>query len=230
MDIFTEALGLVLLLLLNCKLRDCYSVACTGKLTVDRDIIPIGSNLTVHCQSDTVQCGRIFIMTFNGKEILRKTSCSNVTAQVLVNEPKSLIRCSVIKNGKSNIVCGQDIIANPIPSRPQIKEIVFAKGSLSPIIHWHSSDNMETLKPRLGFQIKYSNKVWMEGNVTQLHKGTLVLLETLEPLTLYHFELKVCTTSMKNNCSLWSERFSQRSPGKGNPRPEVDDRPCGRVI
>ncbi|XP_058257877.1 interleukin-23 receptor isoform X2 [Hemibagrus wyckioides] len=219
MEIFTEALWFVLLLLLNCKPRDCYSVACKGKLIADQDIIPIGSNLTVHCQSSTPTCGKIFIMTFNGEEILRKPGCFNVTAQVVVNEPISSIYCSEIvegqaKEGNSQLLCGKDIIANPIPSRPQIKEILFPKGSLSPIIHWHSSDNMETLKPRLRFQIKLDNASWMEGNVTQIHRGTLMLLEMLEPLTLYQFELKVCTASMKNNCSLWSERFRQGSPGK----------------
>ncbi|XP_060723497.1 interleukin-23 receptor isoform X2 [Tachysurus vachellii] len=214
MEIITEALRLVFLLLLSCELRDCYSVTCTGKVTLDQDIIPIGSNLTVHCLSDTVQCGRIFTMTFNEKEILRKISCANVTAQVVVNEPQSLIYCFEIHEGKSHIVCGQDIIANPIPSRPEIKEIVFTKGSLSPTLYWHSSDNMENLKPRLRFRITHDHSGWVEGNVAQLHKGTLVLLEKLEPLTLYQFELKVCTASMKNNCSLWSERFSQSSPGK----------------
>ncbi|MCI4375623.1 hypothetical protein PGIGA_G00111830 [Pangasianodon gigas] len=214
MDIFTQALRLVLLLLLNCELRDCYRVACTGELTVDQGIIPIGSNLTVHCRSDTVKCGRLFIIKFNGKEVLRKTSCFNVTAQVVVNEPKSWLYCAVEQGGRSHIVCGRDIMANPIPSPPQIKEIAFAKGSLSPTIHWHSSDNMENLKPSLRFRRTYGASGWMEGNVTQLHRGTLVLPGKLEPLTLYQFELRVCTVSMKYNCSLWSELLTQRSPGK----------------
>lgn len=51
-------------------------------------------------------------MTFNEKEILRKISCSNVTAQVVVNETQSLIYCFEIQEGKPHIVCGQDIIAN----------------------------------------------------------------------------------------------------------------------
>lgn len=87
-------------------------MVCTGELTVDQDIIPIGSNLTVHCRSNTVKCGRLFIMTFNYKEVLRKISCSSVTAQVVVNEPNSWIYCSVKKGWKSEVVCGRDIVAN----------------------------------------------------------------------------------------------------------------------
>lgn len=93
-------------------LLDCYTVVCTGKLTIDQDIIPIGSNLTVHCRSNTVKCGRIFVMKFDGKEVLRQTSCSSVTAQVVVNEPKSWLHCSAEQDGKFLIVCGRDIVAN----------------------------------------------------------------------------------------------------------------------
>ncbi|TSL22043.1 Interleukin-12 receptor subunit beta-2 [Bagarius yarrelli] len=213
MNIFRDALRFVLLLF-TCKLIDCYKVTCNGELTLDRDIIPIGSNLTVHCRSDTVKCGRLFIMTFNKKEILRKTSCSSVTAHVVVNEPKSLIYCSVVQERKSYIVCGRDIIANPIPSRPQIEAIVFPRDSLSPIIHWHSTDNMENLKPSLRFRIAHDSSDWMGGNMTERQKDALVLLVELEPLTSYEFELKVCTATMRNNCSLWSKSFSQTSPGK----------------
>ncbi|KAI5614593.1 interleukin 23 receptor [Silurus asotus] len=214
MDILIEALRLVFLLLLNCELRDCYGVTCTGELTVDKDIIPIGSNLTVHCRSYTVRCGRIFIIEFNGKKVLRKTSCSNVTAHVVVNEPKSSISCSVEQGGKSHIVCGRDITANPIPSPPHIKEIAFAKGSLSPTIYWHSSDNMENLKPVVRFRKANDASDWMEGNVIRFHRGTLALLGTLTPLTSYQFKMRVCTVSMKYNCSLWSKMFTQSSPGK----------------
>ncbi|XP_053355234.1 interleukin-23 receptor isoform X2 [Clarias gariepinus] len=212
MDIFTEALRLVLLVLLNCELRGCYKVACTGQLIIDQDRIPMGSNLTVHCQSSTVSCGRVFIMKFNQKEFLRKTSCSSVTAQVLVNEPKFSLYCLLEIQGKHHIICGRDIIANPIPSRPQIRKMVFAKGSLSPTVHWHSSDSMEDLKPELRFQMGNSN--WEKGNVTQTHRGMLVLLEKLKPLTSYKFELRVCTASVTYNCSLWSKTFRQSSPGK----------------
>lgn len=58
-----------------------------------------------------------------------------------------------------------------IPSPPHIKEIVFAKGSLSPTIHWHSSDNMENLKPILRFK-KSGASDWVsaarQGIVTAL--------------------------------------------------------------
>lgn len=93
-------------------LLGCYKVACTGQLIIDQDRIPMGSNLTVHCQSSTVSCGRVFIMKFNQKEFLRKTSCSGVTAQVLVNEPKFSLYCLLEIQGKHHIICGRDIIAN----------------------------------------------------------------------------------------------------------------------
>ncbi|KAF5897037.1 leptin receptor-like isoform X1, partial [Clarias magur] len=115
MDIFTDFLRLVLLLLLNCELRGCYKVDCTGQLIIDQDVIPMGSNLTVHCQSNTESCGRVFIMKFNQKEVLRKTSCSSVTAQVLVSEPKFSLYCLLEIQGKHHIICGRDIIANPTP-------------------------------------------------------------------------------------------------------------------
>lgn len=51
-------------------------------------------------------------MKYNGKEVLRKTSCSNVTAQVVVNEPNSWIYCAVEQEGMLYIVCGRDILAN----------------------------------------------------------------------------------------------------------------------
>lgn len=41
------------------------------------------------------------------------------------------------------------------------------------------------------------------------------MLDSLEPLTSYQFELRVCTVSLKHNCSLWSQLVNQKSLGQG---------------
>lgn len=87
-------------------------MVCTGELTVDQNIIPIGSNLTVHCRSNTVKCGRIFVIKVGVKEVLRQSSCSSVTTQVVVNEPKFMLYCIAEQDGEFRLVCGRDIIAN----------------------------------------------------------------------------------------------------------------------
>ncbi|XP_026854664.2 interleukin-23 receptor isoform X2 [Electrophorus electricus] len=101
-----------------------------------------------------------------------------------------------------------------IPSTPLIKEIVFAKDTLYPSIHWQTSDNMELLNSDLRFRITHGVSDWMKGNVTQLHQGNLLMLENLEPLTSYEFKLRVCTTTLRLNCSLWSQPVNKTSPRK----------------
>ncbi|XP_062854233.1 interleukin-23 receptor [Trichomycterus rosablanca] len=214
MDFRKVIFQIVLLLLLNYKTGESYGVQCTGEWTVDQTIISIGTNLTVSCRSNTVQCGRVFIITLENVEVLQETSCSIVTTQIIMRQPKLSLSCFIEQEGVRSLVCGKDIVANQIPSTPQIMNIVFAKGSLSPTIHWQSSDDMDLLTPVLSIQRADIASNWMEVNVTQLHKGELELLEDLEPLTLYHFELRVCRTSLLYNCSLWSESISLRSPGK----------------
>ncbi|XP_036426561.1 interleukin-23 receptor [Colossoma macropomum] len=214
MDFLREVVRLIFLLLLFYIPGDCYSIKCAGELTVDKDIIPMGSNLTVRCQSDTVQCNRPFIIQLDEQIILHEISCSNVTARLIVREPEFTLYCMVVQEGKRHLVCARNIVAEVILSTPQIKEIAFAKGSLSPTIHWQSSDDMELLKPRVRFRKTNDASTWMEGNVTRLHRGELLMLDDLEPLTSYEFELRVCTASLMYNCSLWSQLVSQKSPGQ----------------
>lgn len=87
-------------------------MVCTGELTLDQDIIPIGSNLTVHCRSYIVKCGRIFVIKIGEKEVLRQASCCSVTAQVVVREPKFMLYCIAEQDGEFRLVCGRDITAN----------------------------------------------------------------------------------------------------------------------
>ncbi|KAI4883347.1 hypothetical protein NFI96_011196 [Prochilodus magdalenae] len=213
MDFLRAIMLLICLLPLFYKPGDCYGVMCAGELTVDKDIIPMGSNLTVVCRSNTVQCNRLFIILLNKQTIFQNISCSNVTTQLVVREPKFSLHCTVEQEGNHHLVCGRDIVADQILSTPQIEQIAFAKGSLSAIIHWQSSDDMELLKPRVRFR-KMHDAAWMEANVTQLQKGKLLMLENLEPLTFYQFELRVCTVLLMHNCSSWSLRVIQKSPGR----------------
>ncbi|KAL7891321.1 hypothetical protein AOLI_G00007970 [Acnodon oligacanthus] len=214
MDFLREAVQLIFLLLLFYIPGDCYSIKCAGELTVDKDIIPMGSNLTVCCQSNTVQCNRHFIIKLDKQTILHEISCSNVTAQLVVREPEFTLSCMVVQEGKRHLVCARNIVAEVVLSTPQIKEIAFAKGSLSPTIHWQSSDNMELLKPRVRFRKTDGASTWMEGNFIRLQRGELLMLNDLELLTSYEFELRVCTTSLMHNCSLWSQLVSKKSPGQ----------------
>ncbi|KAK1796692.1 hypothetical protein P4O66_009712 [Electrophorus voltai] len=202
------------LLLLICKSGDCYRIRCFGELKVDQEVIAMGSNLTVHCQSDTNRCGSLFVIELDKQEVVRETSCSTVTAQLIVSRPKSWLHCKVQLNGKFHTVCGRDINVELIPSTPLIKEIVFAKDTLYPSIHWQTSDNMELLNSDLRFRITHGVSDWMKGNVTQLHQGNLLMLENLEPLTSYEFKLRVCTTTLRLNCSLWSQPVNKTSPRK----------------
>lgn len=66
----------------------------------------------------------------------------------------------------------------------------------------------------------------MAGNLTQLQRGTFVMLGTLEPLTSYQFELRVCTASVRYNCSLWSRSIIQRSSAKGKGSSNIQTIKC----
>lgn len=89
-----------------------YSIKCTGELTVDQTMISIGSNLTVHCRSNTKQCGRVFIILLDQVEVLNQSSCSSVVTQIVLWQPKASIQCLTLQNGKQYLVCGRDLVAN----------------------------------------------------------------------------------------------------------------------
>uniref|UniRef100_A0A8B9RI88 Interleukin 23 receptor n=1 Tax=Astyanax mexicanus TaxID=7994 RepID=A0A8B9RI88_ASTMX len=172
----------------------------------------MGSNLTVHCKSNTEQCNRLFIIELNGQTILQKNSCSSVTTQLVVTQPKFSLHCKVKQGRTVHNVCGRDIVADLIPSAPHIKTIELTKGSLSATIHWQSPDNMELLKPKLRFRKTDGSSVWV--SLIQHYKGKVMMLDDLEPLTSYEFELRVCTISLEINCSHWSEPVRKNSSGQ----------------
>lgn len=87
----------------------------------------MGSNLTVHCRSDTYQCNRPFIIQLNGETILQKTSCSRVTTQLVVNQPKFSLICMVKQKEEFHLVCGRDIVAH--------RMLVFSFSSLNCTFH-----------------------------------------------------------------------------------------------
>uniref|UniRef100_A0A4W4ERZ7 Fibronectin type-III domain-containing protein n=1 Tax=Electrophorus electricus TaxID=8005 RepID=A0A4W4ERZ7_ELEEL len=211
---------------------NCYRIRCFGELKVDQEVIAMGSNLTVHCQSDTNRCGSLFVIELDKQEVIRETSCSTVTAQLIVSRPKSWLHCKVQLNGKFHTVCGRDInvelakalftivldlhfkncvvaeknagffllINNVrcltfdknvhfvqyriiffsivvIPSTPLIKEIVFAKDTLYPSIHWQTSDNMELLNSDLRFRITHGVSDW--AFTSEDHDGELQYYELI---------------------------------------------------
>ncbi|XP_076870917.1 interleukin-23 receptor isoform X2 [Brachyhypopomus gauderio] len=214
MDRLCVALQLGSLILLICRPGDCYSIRCSGELTLDQEVIVVGSNVTVHCRSDTSECGRLFVIELDKHEVLHKISCSTVTAQFMVSQPRSSLKCKVQLNGKFYVVCGRDIEAEFIPNPPQIMEIAFTKDSPALSIDWQTSDHMELLQPDLRFRITHAALDWMKANVTQPQRGKLLMLETLEPWTSYEFKLRVCTITLKHNCSLWSQPVSKTTPRK----------------
>lgn len=90
---------------------DCYRVSCVGKLIVDSDVIHLGSNLTVGCQSNTEHCGRHFAIVFNGETIFETINCSVIKTQIVINQPSFWLLCKVKEGDKWHTVCGQDFKA-----------------------------------------------------------------------------------------------------------------------
>uniref|UniRef100_A0A9J7YMZ0 Interleukin 23 receptor n=1 Tax=Cyprinus carpio carpio TaxID=630221 RepID=A0A9J7YMZ0_CYPCA len=111
MDFFIRVWQVVFLLLFSDKFCDCYRVSCVGKLIVDSDVIHLGSNLTVGCQSNTEHCGRHFAIVFNGETIFETINCSVIKTQIVINQPSFWLLCKVKEGDKWHTVCGQDFKA-----------------------------------------------------------------------------------------------------------------------
>lgn len=90
---------------------DCYRIRCVGKLIVDSDIIPMGSNLTVVCQSDTERCGRLFAIDYNRQTIFEAMNCSVIKTQIVISQPKFSLLCKVKEGDTWHSVCGRDLQA-----------------------------------------------------------------------------------------------------------------------
>lgn len=118
MDFINGIWQVVFLFLVNCKLCGCYGIACAGRIIVESNVVRLGTNLTVQCQSNTVRCGRRFAIDFNGETIFEKTNCSFVKTEIVVNEPKSWVHCRVKEYENWRTVCGQDLTAGYPPAKP----------------------------------------------------------------------------------------------------------------
>ncbi|XP_067315992.1 interleukin-23 receptor isoform X2 [Pseudorasbora parva] len=119
MDFFIRVWQVVFLLLLSGKFCDCYRIRCVGKLIVDSDVIHMGSNLTVVCQSDTEHCGRHFAIDYNGQTIFEAVNCSVIKTQIVINQPKSSLLCKMKEGDKWHSVCGIDLKAGYPPGKPK---------------------------------------------------------------------------------------------------------------
>nr|QFO86705.1 IL-23R [Ctenopharyngodon idella] len=115
MDFFVKVWQVVFLLLFSAKFCECYRIRCVGKLIIDSDVIHMGSNLTVGCQSDTEHCGRHFAIDFNGQTIFKAINCSVIKTQIVINQPKSSLLCKVKEGDTWHSVCGRDLQAGCKP-------------------------------------------------------------------------------------------------------------------
>ncbi|XP_016087975.1 interleukin-23 receptor-like [Sinocyclocheilus grahami] len=125
MDFFIRIWQVVFLLLFSGKFCDCYRVSCVGKLIVDSDVIHLGSNLTVGCQSNTEHCGRHFAIVFNGETIFETINCSVIKTQIVINQPRFWLLCKVKEGDTWHTVCGQDFKAGYPPGNPKFSCVTY---------------------------------------------------------------------------------------------------------
>ncbi|XP_016335786.1 interleukin-23 receptor-like isoform X1 [Sinocyclocheilus anshuiensis] len=125
MDFFIRVWQVVFLLLFSGKFCDCYRVSCVGKLIVDSDVIHLGSNLTVGCQSNTEHCGRHFAIVFNGETIFETINCSVIKTQIVINQPRFWLLCKVKEGDTWHTVCGQDFKAGYPPGNPKFSCVTY---------------------------------------------------------------------------------------------------------
>ncbi|KAK7144841.1 hypothetical protein R3I94_011053 [Phoxinus phoxinus] len=117
---------LVFLLLFCRKFCDFYSIRCVGKLIVDSDVIPMGSNLTVVCQSsDAKHCGRLFAIDYNRQTIFQAMNCSVIKTQIVIHQPKFALLCKVKEGDTWHSVCGRDLQAGYPPGKPNISCVTY---------------------------------------------------------------------------------------------------------
>ncbi|XP_016140187.1 leukemia inhibitory factor receptor-like [Sinocyclocheilus grahami] len=125
MDFFIRVWQVVFSLLFSSKFYDCYRVSCVGKLIVDSDVIHLGSNLTVGCQSNTEHCGRHFAIVFNGQTIFEAVNCSVIKTQIVINQPSFWLLCKVKEGDTWYTVCGRDFKAGYPPGKPKFSCVTY---------------------------------------------------------------------------------------------------------
>ncbi|KAK2889270.1 hypothetical protein Q8A67_014645 [Cirrhinus molitorella] len=107
------------------KFCDCYKVSCIGKLIVDSNVIHLGSNMTVGCQSNTEHCGRHFAIAYNGQTIFKTINCSVIKTQIVINQPSFWLHCSVKERNTWHTICGQDFKAGYPPGKPKFSCVTY---------------------------------------------------------------------------------------------------------
>ncbi|XP_073707243.1 interleukin-23 receptor [Garra rufa] len=158
------------------------------------------TNFTVTFHDNTSQFLQ-YAMNEDGQvSIPRSLFVENMTYKVHVRGHNAL--------GESHSTFNFSIWDIVIPNTPEITQVVYENGTLSPTICWDGSEDM--LKPILRFR-KAHDQDWAQGSVKELQAGCILMQEALEPLMPYQFELRVCTAS--TNCSMWSKTFNITSPG-----------------
>ncbi|XP_043098683.1 interleukin-23 receptor isoform X2 [Puntigrus tetrazona] len=125
MDFFIRVWQAVFLLLFSGKFCDCYRVSCIGKLIVDSDVIHLGSNLTVGCQSNTERCGRLFAIVLNGETVFETMNCSVIRTQIVISQPSFWLLCKVKEGDTWHTVCGQDFRAGYPPGKPEFSCVTY---------------------------------------------------------------------------------------------------------
>ncbi|XP_067229666.1 interleukin-23 receptor isoform X1 [Chanodichthys erythropterus] len=130
MDFFVKVWQVVFLLLFSAKFCDCYRIRCVGKLIIDSDVIHMGSNLTVVCQSDTEHCGRPFAIDLNGQTIFEAINCSVIKTQIVISQPKFSLHCRVRVGDTWHNVCGRDLIAGYPPGKPKFSCVTYQHSEL----------------------------------------------------------------------------------------------------
>ncbi|XP_072555901.1 interleukin-23 receptor [Paramormyrops kingsleyae] len=107
-----------------------------------------------------------------------------------------------------------------IPNTPKIISIMFKNDSMLATLTWQSAES-EVLKPKVRIKSpRNGSDFGQEHECSEQGRGVL-LLQGLQPLTCYEFQLQVCTLEGILKCSLWSPPVSTTSPGRA-PKRKLD--------
>ncbi|KAI2663627.1 Interleukin-12 receptor subunit beta-2 [Labeo rohita] len=94
-------------------------------MIVDSNVIHLGSNMTVGCQTNTERCGRRFAITFNGQIIYKTISCSVIKTQIVISQPRFWLHCRVKEGNSWHTICGQDFKAGYPPGKPKFSCVTY---------------------------------------------------------------------------------------------------------
>nr|XP_021332420.1 interleukin 23 receptor isoform X1 [Danio rerio] len=174
MDCFIRAWKLVFFLIFCIKLCGCYKISCVGKLTVDSDVIQMGTNLTVSCQTYTERCGRRFAIDFNGHTVFEAVNCSVITTHLVINQPSSWLRCKVKEGDTWHLVCGRDLKAGYPPGKPKLSCVTHQH---SKFVNCYLTATTETYL-FTNFRVTFRNRTSLLGPY-EINKGHISLQRSL---------------------------------------------------